>query len=197
VFEKYTEDARRAVFFGRFEAAQFGSSFITGELLLLGLIHEDYPPFTKLFQLKESETAIRSWVPPAKERSDPSVDLPLSNDGKRILAYAADEAERLHHKWIGSEHLLLGMLRERGQLAKRLEGLGLSLEAARETIRIGAVERIPPRSHAHGHLTIHVTQGAGSSRQGVMPRLTFVQRYAIVLIVLAFVAGVILGLFVR
>src|SRR5438270_6588856 len=111
VFERYTEDARRAVFFARFEAAQSGSPFITSEFLLLGLIHDDYSPFTKLFPLKENEAAIPLWMPARREKSDPSVDLPLSNGGKRVLAYAAEEAELLKHKWIGSEHILLGIFR--------------------------------------------------------------------------------------
>jgi ATP-dependent Clp protease ATP-binding subunit ClpC len=195
VFERYTEDARRAVFFGRFEAARYGSSFITGEFLLLGLLHDDYTPFTKLFPLKESEAAIRSWVPAPREKIDSSIDLPLSNDGKRILAYAAEEAGRLSHKWIGSEHLLLGMFREKGQLAKHLEGLGLSLDTARETIRLGAVERTPPPSQAHG--TLRTSGPSELSRRVLMPKLTFIQRYAIILILLAFVVGIIIGVNVR
>jgi len=60
----------------------------------------------------EAHTTIR-------EKVSTSVDLPLSNECKRVLAYAAEEAERLGHKHIGTEHLLLGLLREENALPRR------------------------------------------------------------------------------
>jgi hypothetical protein len=62
-----------------------------------------------------------------------SVDLPLSNESKRVLAYAAEEAERLAHKHIGTEHLFLGLLREKKSLAAQLlSERGVALEQMRE-----------------------------------------------------------------
>jgi ATP-dependent Clp protease ATP-binding subunit ClpC len=72
-----------------------------------------------------------------REKVSTSVDLPLSNECKRVLAYAAEEAERLSHRHIGTEHLLLGLLREEKSFAAELlQGSGLRLQMAREKISV-------------------------------------------------------------
>jgi ATP-dependent Clp protease ATP-binding subunit ClpA len=64
-----------------------------------------------------------------------SIDLPLSTESKRVLAYAAEEAEMLNHGWIGTEHLFLGLLREESGLAATiLRERGLKLESLREEL---------------------------------------------------------------
>ena len=74
-----------------------------------------------------------------------SVDLPLSNEGKRVLAYAADEAERLAHKHIGTEHLLLGLLREEKCFAAEiLHQRGLRLSTLREELARTSQEKSQP-----------------------------------------------------
>ena len=111
MFERFTENARRVVFFARYEASQFGSPYIESEHLLLGIVRED-KPLTNRF-LRSGVASIRKQVESqttAGEKTSTSVDLPLSNESKRVLAYAAEEAERLAHKHIGPEHLLLGLL---------------------------------------------------------------------------------------
>src|ERR1051326_7974869 len=116
MFERYTEKARRVVFFARYEASQFGSPYIESEHLLLGLIREDKGLTHRFFQSVESIDEIRRQIEGhtiVREKTSTSVDLPVSNECKRILAYAAEEAERLGHQHIGTEHLLLGVLRER------------------------------------------------------------------------------------
>src|SRR6266849_2181202 len=113
MFERYTEKARRIIFFARYEASQFGSAFIETEHLLLGIIRED-KALTNRF-LRSQVASIRKEVEnqtTVREKTSTSVDLPLSNESKRVLAYAGEEAERLAHKHIGTEHLLLGLLRE-------------------------------------------------------------------------------------
>src|SRR5207253_112347 len=113
MFERYTEKARRIIFFARYEASQFGSPFIETEHLLLGIVRED-KTLTNRF-LRSQVASIRKQVEShttVREKASTSVDLPLSNESKRVLAYAAEEAERLAHKHIGPEHLLLGLLRE-------------------------------------------------------------------------------------
>jgi ATP-dependent Clp protease ATP-binding subunit ClpC len=73
--------------------------------------------------------------PPIREKISTSIDLPLSNECKRILAYAAVEAERLKHRHIGTEHLLLGILREEKCVAAEiLHERGLRLNAIREEL---------------------------------------------------------------
>jgi hypothetical protein len=118
VFERYTEKARRVVFFGRFEASQYGSPYIETEHLLLGLMREN-PEIAQLLP-SGSEESIRKQIDAhttVREHVSTSVDLPLSNECKRVLAYGAEEAERLEHRHIGPEHLLLGLLREQGCFA--------------------------------------------------------------------------------
>ena len=113
MFERYTEKARRVIFFARYEASQFGSPYIETEHLLLGIIRDD-KALTNRF-LRSQVESIRKQVeshPVERQKASTSVDLPLSNESKRVLAYAAEEAERLAHKHIGTEHLLLGLLRE-------------------------------------------------------------------------------------
>src|SRR5512140_3486595 len=137
MFERYTEKARRVIFFGRYEASQFGSPYIETEHLLLGLLREDKRLSNKLLPI-ESVAEIRKTVElrtVIREKVSTSVDLPLSNECKRVLAYAAEEAVSLGHRYIGTEHLLLGLFREKNSFgAELLTNLGLSLEETRQTI---------------------------------------------------------------
>src|SRR5438132_4088471 len=136
MFERYTEKARRVIFFARYEASQFGSPYIETEHLLLGIVREDKPLTTRF--LRSDMASIRKQIEShttAREKASTSVDLPLSNESKRVLAYAGEEAERLAHKHIGTEHLLLGVLREaRTFAAQLLNYQGLSLDTAREFV---------------------------------------------------------------
>ena len=142
MFERYTEGARRVIFFARYEASQFGSPYIEAEHLLLGLIQQDrwltYQFLSKEEDLAEIRTEIGKSFPP-REKVSTSVDLPLDNPSKRILAYAAEEAERLDDRNIGTEHLFLGLLREEKSLAAQLLfQRGIKLEDARRTIKFRA-----------------------------------------------------------
>ena len=138
MFERYTEKARRVIFFARYEASQFGSPYIETEHMLLGLLREDKALTSRMLRSQASVEAIRRQIEghtTIQERVSTSVDLPLSNESKRVLAYAAEEAERLSHKHIGTEHLLLGMLREeRCFAAEILNERGIRLSAMREEL---------------------------------------------------------------
>jgi len=135
MFERYTEKARRVIFFARYEASQFGSPHIETEQLLLGLLREDKRLAYLLLRSQNSEEAIRKKIEQhtvIREKIPTSVDLPLSNESKRVLACASEEAERLGHRHIGTEHLLLGMLREKSCFAAQLlSDAGVTLEDAR------------------------------------------------------------------
>src|SRR5437868_2170776 len=123
MFERYTEKARRLIFFARYEASQFGSPYIETEHLLLGVLREDKTLTHRFLRSMASVEAIRRQIErhtTVREKVSTWVDLPLSNEGKRVLAYAAEEAERLSHKHIGTEHLLLGLLREEKCYAARI-----------------------------------------------------------------------------
>jgi ClpA/ClpB-like protein len=123
MFERYTEKARRVIFFARYEASQYGSPYIESEHLLLGLLREGKQFATRFFNSSEGLEAIRAQIDKLtvhQPKTPTSVDLPLSNECKRILAYAAEESERLAHKSIAPEHLLLGIVREGKCLAAGL-----------------------------------------------------------------------------
>lgn len=151
MFERYTEKARRVIFFARYEASQFGSPYIETEHLLLGLLREDKALTNRFLRSSKSVESIRQQIEDhtvVREKVSTSVDLPLSNEGKRVLAYAAEEAERLSHKHIGTEHLLLGLLREEKSFAAALlheRGVRLSSvreELAREQVEVQTQERL-------------------------------------------------------
>ena len=137
MFERFTEKARRAIFFGRYEASQFGSPYIESEHLLLGLLRED-KALTARFLRSEGLGSVREEIEKNSTVRQPtatSVDLPLSNECKRALAYAAEEAERLSHKHIGTEHLLMGLLREQSCFAAQLlVERGVNLEDMRKQL---------------------------------------------------------------
>ena len=139
MFEKYTEKARRVIFFARYEASQLGSSSIETEHILLGLLREGDTITSRLFtQSNIKLEAVRKEigdVTPLRDKVSTSIEIPLSEESKRVLAYAAEEAESLLHKYIGTEHILLGLLRERKSLAARiLAEKGMRLNSAREEI---------------------------------------------------------------
>ena len=138
MFERYTEKARRVIFFARYEASQFGSPYIETEHLLLGLLREDKALTNRFLRSHASMESIRKQIEAhttIREKVSTSVDLPLSNECKRVLAYAAEEAERLGHKHIGTEHLLLGLLREEKCFASEiLQERGLKLGQIREEL---------------------------------------------------------------
>src|SRR6476659_6176048 len=147
MFERYTEKARRVIFFARYEASQFGSPYIETEHLLLGLLREDKALTNRFLRSHASVESIRKQIEghtTIREKVSTSVDLPLSNECKRVLAYAAEEAERLSHKHIGTEHLLLGLLREEKCFAAEiLHERGLRLTTIREELQRTTQEKQP------------------------------------------------------
>src|SRR5271166_2893154 len=138
MFERYTEKARRVIFFARYEASQFGSPYIETEHILLGLLREDKALTNRFLRSHASVESIRKQIEghtTVGEKVSTSVDLPLSNEGKRVLTYAAEEVERLAHKHIGTEHLLLGLLREEKCFAAQMLGeRGVRLADVREEL---------------------------------------------------------------
>jgi hypothetical protein len=137
VFERYTEHARRSIFFARYEASMFGSMEITSEELLLGIFRED-----KAVAMRVGIGAVESIrkelerLAPPKEKISTSVDLPLSPQAKQALRFAAEEADALGHGRIDARHLLLGLMRLEDSLAaKLLRKHGMELTQFREIAR--------------------------------------------------------------
>lgn len=124
MFEKYTEKARRVIFFSRYEASQLGSPAIEVEHILLGIFREDKNLVGRFFS---DPTSVYASIREEIERShydiakaSASIDLPLSAAAKRVLQHAAYTADSLSQTYIGPEHLLLGILKEEGSTASKL-----------------------------------------------------------------------------
>jgi ATP-dependent Clp protease ATP-binding subunit ClpC len=137
MFERYTERARRVLFFARYEASQMGSRNIAPEHLLLGLIREGEEITRQLFQRARVEMeAVKSEIESRseiQEKISTSVEIPLSQETKKVLHYSSEEAEALMHKYVGTEHLLLGLLREKSSLAGQiLAEKGMKVFSVRE-----------------------------------------------------------------
>ena len=154
MFERYTEKARRVIFFARYEASQYGSPYIETEHLLLGILRED-KSVARRFLRSHSVESIRNQIESqitVGAKTSTSVDLPLSNESKRVLAYAAEEAERMGHKHIGTEHLFLGLLREEKCLAAEiLKERDVQLDRVRDELAKDPqppVSRVEPESPA-------------------------------------------------
>jgi len=171
VFERYTEKARRVIFFARYEASQYGSPYIETEHLLLGLMREDKALANRFLRQQGSIESIRKEIEARitiRERISTSVEVPLSAECKRILNMAAEEAERLGHKHVGTEHLLLGILREEKCFgAEILMERGLRLSTLREELSRTSGEKTtaarPKETSLLSEFSRDLTQAAGES----------------------------------
>ena len=136
MFERYTEQARRVIFFSRYEASTFGSESIETEHILLGLLREDRLLRNRL--LTQGREQIRKSVEehtPPRERISTSVDLPISDEVKRALAYANQESLEFNHRVIDSGHLILGLLRlEKCYASVLLREHGIDYKGYREVV---------------------------------------------------------------
>jgi hypothetical protein len=139
MFERYTEKARRVIHWGRYEAGQVGSECIGTEHILLGILQEDSVLTRRFFPSGNIVEAIREQIAAVKiprEKLMGQMDLPLSHESKRVLAYAAEEADKLSNRHLGTEHLLLGLLREETFLAATLlRERGISNKSVRDQLR--------------------------------------------------------------
>jgi ATP-dependent Clp protease ATP-binding subunit ClpC len=136
VFERYNEAARRALFFARYEASQRGTPTIQPEHILLGVLRDGTGTVPAIFASAAVQPEhVRSDIDQraAKAQAIPaSVEIPFAPSTRRILQYAAEEADTLRHRHIGAEHLLLGILREEDPSAAFvLASRGITLAGAR------------------------------------------------------------------
>src|SRR4030042_1909806 len=147
-FEKFSERARRALTYAQEEAQRFNHNYLGTEQILLGRVRESEGVAAKvLTNLDIDLNKVRSAVEFIIGRGGKtgSAEVGLTPRAKRVIEFAVDEARRLNHSYVGTEHLLLGLLREgEGVAGGVLESLGVNLERARaEVIRIlnqGAVQ---------------------------------------------------------
>jgi ClpA/ClpB-like protein len=135
MFERYTEGARRVIFFARFEASQYGSPAIEPEHMLLGLLKE-YPSLLEGQLSHDSVANLRTVIEPhlkKGQRFPTSVEVPLSKESQNVLWHAYEEAGRLSHDYIGPEHILFGIFTEQTCPASRfLREHGLKVFVPRE-----------------------------------------------------------------
>ena len=140
-FEKFSERARRVLSLAQEEAQRFNHNYIGTEHILLGLVREtDGVAARVLSSLNVELSKVRSaveFIIGRGERPSPG-DIGLTPRAKKVIELAVDEARRLTHHYIGTEHLLIGIMREgEGVAAGVLESLGVSLDKVRaETTRI-------------------------------------------------------------
>jgi len=153
-FEKFSERARRVLTLAQEEAQNFNHSYIGTEHILLGLLREDEGVGAKvLANLGVSLSKARSAVEFIIGRGEKPItgEIGLTPRAKRVIELAIDEARHLGHNYIGTEHLLLGLLREGGGVAADvLDSFGITLEQTRsETLRVlgeGLTRTKPTRS---------------------------------------------------
>ncbi len=138
MWQRFTERARRVILLGQEEAGKMSSGHVGTEHLLLGLVRENEGVAAQVLQkmgvsLGKVRQEIEAEVQPG---ADPgSAEPKLTPKAKRVLELAADEARRMRHNYIGTEHLLLALLREKDGLAATvLRRLGLNLEKARAQV---------------------------------------------------------------
>jgi len=140
MFERYTEAARRSLFFSRYEASMLGSASIETHHLLLGLLKDRDSLITHLLaDARVSADTLRQLIyARVGAGASPialSVEIPFSRNVKHVLQYALEEADRLLHDPIGPEHLLLGLLRlEQGLAWDILSESHVALAPVREAL---------------------------------------------------------------
>jgi hypothetical protein len=142
MFERYTEKARRAVFFARYEASQYGSPYIETEHLLLGLCREDRA-LRGILKDTASASEIRVEIERRivrGQRLTTSVEVPLSAEVKKVLHFATEEADRLGQRHVGTEHMLLAILRMEDSLGAQVAAArGLKAKELREKLAKGSL----------------------------------------------------------
>ncbi|MDA1228658.1 MAG: ATP-dependent Clp protease ATP-binding subunit [Chloroflexi bacterium] len=181
-FEKFSERARRVLSLAQEEAQRFNHNYIGTEHILLGLVRETDGVAARVLsnlgvELHKVRSAVE-FIIGRGERSTPG-EIGLTPRAKKVIELAVDEARRLNHHYIGTEHLLIGLMREgEGVAAGVLESLGVNLDKVRgETSRIltqssqspqgsgsAASARIQTRTPTLDQLGIDLTQAARAGK---------------------------------
>lgn len=135
MFERFTESARRVLFFARYEVTQLGGLALEPEHVVLGVLR-DAPLTVTRFAARGSADSIRralQAVQEPQEKVSTSVEIPFSRDTKAVLEGALVEAEFLKHRWIGPGHLVLGVIvKTSGPASRALHDAGVDAQAVRE-----------------------------------------------------------------
>ncbi|KAL1217304.1 Chaperone protein ClpC2 [Cardamine amara subsp. amara] len=165
MFERFTEKAIKVIMLSQEEARRLGHNFVGTEQILLGLIGEGTGIAAKVLKsmginLKDSRVEVEKII--GKGSGFVAVEIPFTPRAKRVLELSLEEARQLGHNYIGSEHLLLGLLREgEGVAARVLENLG----ADPNNIRTQVIRMVGDNNEVTANV------GGGSSGNSKMPTL--------------------------
>jgi len=166
----FTERVRKVLAMAREEAARLHHEYVGTEHILLGLIREGEGVAAAVLQnmsvdLDEVQQKIEETVKKGKAAQTTGPDLPYTSRAKKVLELAMSEARELNHSYVGTEHLLLGLLREeKGIAAQVLTDAGVNLEAARtETLRLLGTE-MPQGGAATAQQGTSGSSGGGTSQ---------------------------------
>ena len=138
MFERFTEKAIKVIMLAQEEARRLGHNFVGTEQILLGLIGEGTGIAAKTLKgmgvnLKEARAEVEKII--GRGSGFVAVEIPFTPRAKRVLELSWDEARQLGHNYIGTEHLLLGLIREgEGVAARVLENLGVDLTKVRSNV---------------------------------------------------------------
>ncbi len=138
MFERFTEKAIKVIMLAQEEARRLGHNFVGTEQVLLGLIGEGTGVAAKTLKsmgvnLKDARTEVEKII--GRGSGFVAVEIPFTPRAKRVLELSWDEARQLGHNYIGTEHLLLGLIREgEGVAARVLENLGVDLNKIRSNV---------------------------------------------------------------
>src|SRR6187401_268981 len=167
MFERFTDRARKVMALANQEAQRFNHEYIGTEHMLLGLVREGTGVGATVLKnlgidLRQVGLEVEKLV-----KSGPDMvtmgKLPQTPRAKKVIEYAIEEARNLGHNYVGTEHLLLGLLREQeGVAAQVLMNLGLKLEDVREEVLNLLGHNMPNESEGGG--------GGGSERGGSSER---------------------------
>ena len=139
MWQRFTERARKVVFYAQEEAGRLGENYVSTEHLLLGLVRENDSVAARILdRIGVSLGRIRSEIERQVAHGDGRLgqDMQLTPRAKRVIDLSYDEARNLNNNYIGTEHLLLGLIREGEGLAGRtLEKLGVDLERTRQEVQ--------------------------------------------------------------
>lgn len=134
MFERYSQRARRTIYYAKHEALNRFSHEIEPRDIVLGLSRDAHQPDCPFAKLHENADELRALVDPKLPLYGPPAnwDIPLSNEGKMALTFAAEECDQDGRYTLGSHHLLRGVLRTGGEMAEKLTQAGYSISWARQ-----------------------------------------------------------------
>ena len=138
MWQRFTERTRRVIFFAQEEAARLGENYVGTEHLLLGLVRENDSVAARILEkLGVNLGRVRQEIERQVARGDGRLgqEMQLTPRAKRVIDLAYEEARQLNNNYIGTEHLLLGLVRESDGIAGRvLARLGVDLDRTRREV---------------------------------------------------------------